>query len=89
MAQGPKELIEKFELEVLSFETQIDNALANEKIFSGESLRIKTPAGLTDAHLNALRKRYISTGWKYVERDDKWVGSYEDGRTEKYLKFQS
>lgn len=76
MAISPQILKKNTEQEVDTFEKEIDAMLTKEKLY-GTSLSITPPKGMTIAHYQIMKPRYISAGWK----DVRWTDSQRDGKT--------
>ena len=76
MAVTPESLIKSLIKEVSDYEYKIDMALLD-KTFYGGSITITAPDGITHAHMQLLKKRYIDAGWKDIElKDNQRDGSY-------------
>jgi hypothetical protein len=77
MAIGPHQLNEAFNREVDAYEARIDSELAKKSIGMGGTVSVDFPSGISSLHLQILRQRYLSVGWKEVkENHDQREGSW-------------
>lgn len=73
MAISPQALNETFKKEVDKFEQLIDNILQKKSLSKNGEINISRPAGMTYAHFEILKPKYLSAGWKDLE----WYSFYD------------
>jgi hypothetical protein len=75
MAIGPDRLNANFLAELDTFETRIDQVLAGKKVAPNSSVNVNVPSGMSFAHFQIIKERYLKAGWT----DVKWNSSQMDG----------
>jgi hypothetical protein len=75
MAIGPDQLKANFKAEVESLEIRIDQGLSDKKVAPNSSVNVNAPSGMTFAHFQIIKERYLKAGWT----DVKWNSDQRDG----------
>lgn len=75
MALGPQQLGNAFIEEVDALEKVIDGILKSKKLVPNSQISIIPPPGVTFAHFQILKERYVSAGWGNV----KWHDDQREG----------
>jgi hypothetical protein len=75
MAIGPDRLNANFLAELDTFEARIDQVLAGKKVAPNSSVNVNVPSGMSFAHFQIIKERYIKAGWA----DIKWNSDQREG----------
>ena len=83
MAIGPEQLKDSFKKDISEFEKIIDRLLVTQGDLSAKDyVCMSIPRGMSYAHFEVLRQKYLSAGWK----DVKWNSDQREGD---WLEFKS
>jgi hypothetical protein len=75
MAIGPNQLNASFKAELDTFENIIDQRLVNQKLAPTSILSVDVPSGMSFAHFQIIKERYLKAGWE----DVKWNSDQREG----------
>ena len=77
MAVAPGQLAKNFEAEIRLMEEQIDKNLLRQKIYEGDAVRVPIPSGMSERHLEVLRRKYTAVHWKSMKSVQAGINEYE------------
>lgn len=81
MAISPQALNETFKKEADKYEQLIDNVLQKKSLSTNGTVIIPAPDGMTLAHFEILRQRYLDVGWKNLKYDSYYDQRDQEGYT--------